>query len=84
MKNKGVSRQIKSVIATECGINAKSITNKTNFMDKSNITYFECVSALYTLEHKLHVKLPESNYHKYATVGGVVKDIVRQLKIHSK
>ena len=53
-------------------------------MDKSDITYFECVDALYTLEHKLHVKLPESNYHKYATVGGLVRDIFRQLKKRSK
>ena len=84
MKNNGISRQVKSIIATECGIEVKSVNNKTNFMNKSNISYFECVDALYTLEHKLHVKLPESSYYKYTTVGGVAKDIVRQLKIHSK
>ncbi len=84
MKNNGISRQVKSIIATECGIEVKSVNNKMHFMSKSNISYFECVDALYTLEHKLHVKLPESSYYKYTTVGGVVKDIVRQLKIHSK
>ena len=47
-------------------------------------TPLECVDALYTLEHRLHVKLPESSYYKYTTVGGVVKDIVRQLKVRSK
>ena len=84
MRSNGISRQVKSIIATECGIEVKSVNNKTNFMNKSNISYFECVDALYTLEHKLHVKLPESSYYKYTTVGGVVKDIVRQLKVRSK
>lgn len=84
MKSNGISRQIKSIIATECGINAKTVTNKTEFMSSRGLSYFDCVDVLYTLEHKLHVKLPESSYYKYTTVDGVVKDIVRQLKIHSK
>ena len=55
MKNNIVSRQVKNIIATECGINARSVTNKTEFMSSKGLPYFDCVDVLYTLQHKFHV-----------------------------
>lgn len=84
MKSNGISRQIKSIIATECGINAKTVTNKTEFMSSRGFSYFDCVDVLYTLQHKFHVSLPESDFAKYNTVGGLTRNIVRQLKNRSR
>ena len=84
MRSNGISKRVKSIIATECGMSVKSVNNKTHFMSDPKLSYFACVDTLYTLQQKLHVKLPESNYYKYQTVGGVVRDIVRQLRIRTK
>jgi len=84
MKSNGISRQVKSIIATECGINAKNVTNKTEFMSSRGLSYFDCVDVLYTLQHKFHVSLPESDFAKYNTVGGLTRNIVRQLKNRSR
>jgi len=78
------SRTVKTIIAQECGIKRKSINNNTQFMSSKEISYFDCMGAMFTLQHKLHVSLPESKYAQYATVGGLVKDIVKQLKVRSK
>ena len=80
MKTSGISRQVKSIIATECGIKVKSVTSKTEFMSSNGLPYFDCMGALYTLQHKFNVSLPESDFGKYNTVGGLTKNIVRQLK----
>lgn len=74
------SKKVKMIIAQECGIDRKSITNKMKFMSNQTLSYFDCMGAMYTLQHKMHVSLPESSYYKYATVGGLVRDITRQLK----
>ena len=84
MKTSAVSRQVKSVIATECGVKVKTITNKTEFMSSKGFQYFDCMGVLFTLQHKFNVSLPESDFGKYNTVGGLTRNIVRQLKAHSK
>ena len=78
------SQKVRTIIAQECGFDRKVVTNRTKFMANTDLSYFVCVDALYTLQHKLHVSLPESNYEKYQTVGGLVKDIVRQLNVHKR
>lgn len=84
MKNTGVQRQIKSIIANECGVQAKSVTAKTEFMSGQGISYGACMGVLFELQHKFHVSLPESDFGKYNTVGGLTKNIIRQLKTKSK
>ena len=51
MKSNGISRQVKSIIATECGINAKTVTNKTEFMSTRGLSYFDCVDVLQQVTH---------------------------------
>ena len=84
MRNNSIQRQIKNIIATECGIKVKSVTNKTKFMSSKGLPYFDCMGILYTLQHKFNVSLPESDFAKYDTVGGLTKNIVRQLKSRYK
>ena len=79
-----ISQQIKSVIAAECGIKKKKLNNKTGFMSNKSISYFNVIDVLYTLEHKFHVYLPESDLVKYDTVGSLTQSIVNQLKARSK
>ena len=79
-----VSKKIKTIIAKECGIKRDKITDKTNFMGGQKISYFDCMAAMFVLQHQFHVSLPESNYAKYATVGGLTKDIVKQLRHRQK
>ena len=83
-EHNNISQQIKSVIAAECGIKKKNLNNKTGFMSNKSISYFNCIDVLYTLEHKFHVSLPESDFVKYDTVGGLTQSIVKQLKVRSK
>lgn len=78
------SQTIRTIIAKECGVKRRFITNKTNFMASQTLKYFDCMNAMYTLQHKFHVNLPESNYAKYTTVGDLIRDVNRQLKAHSK
>lgn len=78
---KNVSQQVYRVIAQECGEKPKNITAKTLFMANPDFSYFEVVAALYTLQHKLHVSLPESDYGKYETVGALTRNIIKQLKM---
>ena len=78
------SQKIKTVIAKECGIPRELITNKTRFMSNTDFSYFECMGALYTLQHKFHVYLPESDYYKYSTVGSLTRCIINQLKSRAK
>ena len=79
-----VSNKIKAVIAKECGIKRKYVTDKTAFFGGQKISYFDCMSAMFVLQHQFHVTLPESNYGKYRTVGGLKNDIIRQLKTRQK
>lgn len=78
---KNVSQQVYRVVAQECGEKPKNITAKTLFMSNPKFSYFEVVAALYTLQHKLHVSLPESDYGKYETVGALTRNIIKQLKM---
>lgn len=78
------SKEIKKVIAKECGIALAAVHNKTLFMSDQNISYFDCVGVLYTLQHKFHVCLPESSYVKYRTVGDLIRDVNRQSIRHSR
>lgn len=82
--DRNISQKIKKIIATECGIQVKDINNNTGFMSNSNLSYFDCVDTLYTLEHKFHVRLPESDYGKYNTVGNLKNKIIAQLKKRTK
>ncbi len=78
-----VFQRVKTVIAKECGVPSNLINSKTQFMSNTNFSYFECVGALYTLQHKFKVKLPESDYDKYKTVGSLTRCIIKQLKDNS-
>lgn len=75
-------QEIRKVIAQECG--ARHITNSTKFMNNKDFSYFECVGALYTLQHKFDVKLPESDYDKYKTVGSLTRCIIKQIRNNAK
>lgn len=81
---KNISKTVKSVIAKECDVNRKSVTNKTPFMSKQTLPYFGCIGALFDLEHIFCVRLLESDYYKYKTVGDLIKNIVRQQRKLSK
>ena len=84
MREGATSKKVRKIVAKECGLAPKSVTNKTDFMGGQKIRYFDCMGALFALQHEFHVSLPESSYQKYTTVGGLVRDIVRQLKTRSK
>ena len=84
MKTRNIGRTVKSVVARECGMGIKSINNNTSFMANQNISYFDCMCAMFTLQHKFHVSLPESDYDKYKTVGCLIKNITKQLKENQK
>lgn len=73
-----VSQKIRKVIAQECGLT--NVSNETKFMTRQGPDYFDCIGVLYTLQHMLHVQLPESKYQKYETVGGLTKDIIHQMR----
>ena len=78
------SKEIKKVIAQECGMTPDAVQNKTRFMSDQNISYFDCVDVLYVLQHKFHVRLPESSYIKYRTVGDLIRDVNRQSMKYSR
>ena len=74
-----VFKTIQITIANETGIKPERITKKTNFMSRHGLPYFDCINVLFTLQHQLHVELPETDYCRYATVGGLQKRICQQL-----
>lgn len=76
--SENVSKQVKSIIAKECGVKRKFINNNTLFMSGQSFSYFDCMSVLFSLQHKFHVQLPESDYYKYKTVGHLIKTIIKQ------
>lgn len=78
------SKEIKKIIAQECGMDVASVHNKTSFMSGQNISYFDSISALYVLQKTFHVRLPESSYVKYRTVGDLIKDVNRQVRKFSR
>ncbi len=82
MAKNEMSNKIKKVIAAECGL--PYVTNKTAFMEKQTLSYFDCMAALYTLQHKFDVSLPESDFSKYATVGALTRCVLTQIKQHNK
>ena len=82
--NNNASYTIKNLIAKECGLKRKLVNNKTPFMANAKLSYFDCVDVIYDLEHKYNVKLPESDFVKYDTVGGLVNSIVAEVKKRSK
>lgn len=75
-----ISRKAKAIIAQECGLERKAVTDKTRFLANKDLSYFVCMDTLYTLQQKFNVLLPESSFGKYMTVRGVIRDIVRQTK----
>lgn len=77
---KNVSQQVYRVIAQECGVKPKTITAGTLFMSNPKFSYFDVVGTLYTLQKKFDVKLPESDYDKYETVGGLTRYIREHYK----
>ena len=78
-----ISKQVKKIVAQECGLDVCAITNKTLFMAYSGIPYFNCMDVLFTIEHTFHgVHLPESDFIKYKTVGDLTKCVVKQLQQH--
>lgn len=79
MKN-NVSQTVRRVVAKECGLKFKTVSSKTQFMTQSGPAYFDCMGAMFTLQHVFRVDLPESKYQEYETVGDLTKDIIRQLK----
>ena len=74
------AKRVKKVIAQECGLSCKDITNKTLFLPNNKFTYFDCMGALYTLQHEFHIELPEAEYKKYKTVGSLVRCIIKRVK----
>jgi len=82
MDKNETSAQIKKVIAAECGL--PYVTNKTKFMSKQTLSYFDCMAALYALQHEFDVCLPESDFSKYTTVGALTRCILTQIKQHDK
>lgn len=83
-KNTNTSQTIKAIIAKECGVPVKQVTNSMLFMGNKDLSYFVCVDALYTLEHRCHVQLPESDYEQYNTVGDLAHYIVKHQRTQSK
>ena len=75
---------IRNLIAKDCGLKRKIVTNKMPFMANDKLSYFDCVDVIYDLEHKFKVKLPESDFIKYDTVGGLIKSIVTEMKQRKK
>ena len=80
MAKNNISQTIRRVIAQECGLKLKSVSRKTDFMTSTGPEYYDCMGALYTLQHIFHVDLPECKYERYNTVGGLTRDIINQLK----
>lgn len=78
------SKEIKKIIAQECDIDITSVHNKTYFMSGQNISYFDSVDVLYILQKTFNVRLPESSYTKYRTVGDLIKDVNRQVRKFSR
>ena len=76
-----LKQQICRIIARECGQNIKL---GTPFVDNKDITYWDMVGALYTLQHVFKVKLPESDYVNYKTVGNLTNCIVAKVKSKQK
>ncbi len=75
-----VYTEVKYNIATECDIPFNGIRSGTPFMDNRDLSFFDCVNVLSDLEHRFDVKLPESDYAKYGTVGRLTRRIVKELK----
>ena len=75
---------IRKIIAEEFGLERKKVNDETPFMANHEKSYFDCVDVIYDLEHKYNVKLPESDFVKYDTVGGLVNSIVAEVKKRSK
>ncbi len=79
-----VSQSVKKIIAKECGLSSKLITNEMPFMANRELSYFDCIDVIYDLEHKYKVRLPESDFVKYDTVGALVKIVTAQLNKGSR
>ena len=72
--------QVKYKIATECNRPIETIRSGTAFMTNREFSFFNCVDVLADLEHQFGIKLPESDYVKYGTVGRLTRCIVKELK----
>lgn len=78
------SKEIKKIIAQECDMHITSVHDETGFMSGQNISYFDSVDVLYVLQKKYNVRLPESSYVKYRTVGDLINDVNRQIRKFSR
>lgn len=79
-----LKQRIRRIIAQECGMTQQTVNPGTPFVDNKDITYWDMVGALYTLQHVFKVKLPESDYVNYKTVGNLTNCIVAQVKSKQK
>jgi len=78
--SKIIPQCVKSVIAQTSKTEYTSINNNTPFMAKNGFPFWICSDILFELQHRFHIVLPEANYCKYDTVGGLIKDVKNQQK----
>ena len=80
-RNTNTSQTVRAIIAHECDIPVKSIKNSTPFMANKNLSFFVCADALFELEHRCHIQLPEEAFDKFKTVGGLTRYIISHSNI---
>ena len=84
MSGSSVCKKVKEIIFAECDMHGQTIDRNTKFMANNGLSYFDCMNTLYTLQHVFGVSLPESDFEKYKTVGGLTRCVVKQLKAKAK
>jgi len=84
MSESSVCKKVKEVIFAECDMRGQTINRNTKFMTNHGLSYFDCMNTLYTLQHVFHISLPESDFEKYKTVGGLTRCVIKQLKARIK
>ena len=74
--NTNTSQTVRAIIAKECDMPIKSITNGMLFMANKNISFFSCMDILFDCEQRFHVALPEAAFQRFNTVGGLTRYII--------
>nr|WP_272905082.1 acyl carrier protein [Helicobacter pylori] len=67
--------KVRSIIADQLGVNASSITLKTEFVKDLNADSLDVVELVMALEEKFDIKIPDEQAEKIVNVGDVVRYI---------
>lgn len=66
-----LNESLKNLIAEQLGVEVETITANSHFQDDLNADPLSMADLVVNIEEKFHVKVPQDELLKFATVGDV-------------